>query len=324
MDLVAAVGKALVQGTQKNNMMELEEVQALLAGVPGLATVTSLTALGGGLTNINYKLTTTGGQYVLRVGHPASELLQISRSNERYNTAMANAAGVGPAVIEGITHENILLISWIEATTLHPHDLKTRPDTLPRIAAALRQLHQGPKFQGDFYFPVIRQKYRSIVTKHGYYIPEHYPELEPLVCTLEDALAENPEPWVPCNNDLLAENFMDDCNKIWIIDYEYGGMNEASFDIGNLASESGLSDEQLARLCDAYWQEHLPQKIARAKAWSMIARYGWIMWASIQEAISTIDFDYRDWGKLKWDSVYPELTGKAYTSVLQNLKNYTA
>ena len=112
---------------------------------------------------------------------------------------------------------------------------------------------------------------------------------------------------------------MDDGKKIWIIDFEYAGQNEASFEIGNLASESFLTDEQLASLCDVYWGKHIPSKIARAQAWSVIARYGWVLWASIQEAISPIDFDFRSWGMKKWNSVLPELLGSRYQNILDSL-----
>jgi thiamine kinase-like enzyme len=158
------------------------------------------------------------------------------------------------------------------------------------------------------------------VREAGYFLPEPYLQIELRVQQLEEILAATPEELVPCNNDLLAENFMDDGKKIWIIDFEYSGQNEASFEIGNLASESFLSDEKLTKLCDAYWQKHVPSKIARAMAWSMIARFGWVLWASIQEAISPIDFDFRTWGLAKWNSVVPELQGSRYQQVLENLK----
>ena len=151
-------------------------------------------------------------------------------------------------------------------------------------------------------------------------MPENYLQVEPLVLALEKALASTPEVLVPCNNDLLAENFMDDGRKIWIIDFEYAGQNEASFEIGNLASESFLTDEQLTTLCDVYWGKHVPSKIVRAQAWSMIARYGWVLWASIQEAISPIEFDFRSWGMKKWNSVLPEFLGGRYENILENLK----
>ena len=305
------------------SLMQDARLSALRAKIPILADTVNITPLGGGLTNMNYRIDTASNIYVMRVSDTATNLLGINRENELINTDRAHQAGVGAAVIYSLPQENVLLISWIDAKTLHAADL-SQPGLLSRIADALKKLHGGPKFQGDFYFPSIRKKYLQTVLDSGFFLPEQYLQIEPLILNLEKILAETAEPLVPCNNDLLAENFMDDGKKIWIIDYEYGGQNEASFEIGNLASETSLNDEQLSILCDAYWQKHSSSKIARAMAWSMIARYGWVMWASIQEGSSSIDFDFRSWGMKKWDSVFPELTGSRYEQVLNNLKNVNA
>jgi len=293
----------------------------LISKIPVLANAKKISALGGGLTNMNYKVETEDTIYVMRVSDAKSSLLGINRDNERVNTAKAHEAGVGAALIDSLQEENVLVLSWINATTLHPPDFESDPSLLKRIAASLRVLHSGPTFQGSFHFPSIRKKYLSVVLENKYFIPEQYMELEQKISELEHAIASEPEKLVPCNNDLLAENFMDDGKKIWIIDYEYSGQNEASFEIGNFISESFLSDELLTVLSDAYWQNHDPKKIARAAAWSMIARFGWVMWASIQEAVSHISFDFRSWGMKKWNSVLPELTSERYQNILNILKN---
>jgi thiamine kinase-like enzyme len=292
----------------------------LISRIPVFENIKAVSPLGGGLTNINYRVDTANGTYVMRVSDSKSGVLGINRDNERANTIKAHEAGVGAAVIDSLIKENVLVISWIDAKTLHAEDIHKERSLLRRMAASLKKLHSGPAFQGEFYFPVIRKKYLRTVIDNNYFLPDQYNQLEPLVLELEKVLNENPEPFVPCNNDLLAENFMDDGEKIWIIDYEYSGQNEASFDIGNFASELFLNEEETTILCDAYWQEHLPAKIARAMAWSMIARFGWVLWASIQDAVSTINFDFRAWGLKKWNSVLPELQGEQYHKVLALLK----
>ena len=299
-------------------------LRKLIARVPALANATNIFALGGGLTNMNYRVETPTADYVMRVSDTTPALLGINREQERVNTGRAHDAGVGAAVIDSLPDENVLIISWINAKTLHAADIQSQPALLQRIASSLRILHTGPAFQGEFYFPVVRKKYLQTVLNNNYFLPDGYLDIEPLILKLEKIIAASPERFVPCNNDLLAENFMDDGEKIWIIDYEYSGQNEASFEIGNLASEIKLTDRQITALCDAYWQKHLPSKITRAIAWSMIARFGWVMWASIQEAVSPIDFDFRSWGLRKWDSVFPELQGSHYLTVLENLKKYNS
>jgi thiamine kinase-like enzyme len=294
-------------------------LQSIISKLPVLAAATNITALSGGLTNMNYRIDTPGNSFVMRVSDTATSLLGIDRERERINTAKAHQAGVGAEVIGFLPKENVLLISWIDAKTLNADEIHANETLLPRIAGSLRKLHGGAAFNGEFYFPVIRKKYLEIVLKENYFLPEDYLQIEEKIIELEKKLSETAESLVPCNNDLLAENFLDDGEKIWIIDYEYSGQNEASFEIGNFSSEVFLDDEQLTILCNAYWGKHIPEKIYRAMAWSMIARFGWVMWASIQEAVSHVDFDFRVWGRKKWNSVLPELTGDRYEKIISGL-----
>ena len=293
----------------------------LISKIPALKDFTHFENLGGGLTNMNYSIETPGGKYVLRLSDTATSLLGIQRTNERLNTERACQAGVGAEVVDALPAENVLVLRWIHGRTLHAPDLQNNASLLLRIAGALEKLHAGPPFEGNFHFPTIRKKYLEIVIQNKYFIPDLYLSLESRIMEMEQCLASDPEEKCPCNNDLLPENFLDDGQKIWIIDYEYAGQNEPSFELGNLASEAGLSEDRLRILCDAYWHAHLPDKIARARAWSIIARYGWVLWASIQEAVSPIAFDFRSWGMQKWNTVLPEITGPSYNQILETLKN---
>ena len=126
-----------------------------------------------------------------------------------------------------------------------------------------------------------------------------------------------PEPLVPCNNDLLAENFIDDGERIWIIDEEYSGNNEASFELGNIWSESSLDDESLEALVTSYWGTADAAKVARARLWGVMSKYGWTLWASIQEAISPIEFGFWDWGMEKYDRAVEEFRSPGFLRLLE-------
>jgi len=295
-------------------------LREILDTMPCLKGWTSVAPIGGGLTNRNFKVTAAGGDYVLRVSDPITAILGISRDHERINAMRAASAGIGPPV-DGILPEKLAMATrWLEAKTIHAEHLFEIPGLIERMAAAMRNLHSSPAFEGRFYFPEVRQHYLETVRKRNLFMPAGYLELDEKVRELEAAIDANPEPFVSCNNDLLPENFMDDGEKIWIIDYEYSGQNQPSFELGHLASEAFLPDDLLVRLTDAYWQHHDPEKIARVKAWSIIARFGWTLWASIQESSSSIGFDYRGWGMKKYDSVVPELTGPRFNTILDQLK----
>jgi hypothetical protein len=129
----------------------------------------------------------------------------------------------------------------------------------------------------------------------------------------ERVMAATAEPTVPCNNDLLAGNFIDEGPQIRLIDYEYSGNNEASFELGNIWSESTLPDELLEVLVHSYWEgvssQELAAKVARARLWGLMSKYGWTLWASISASISPIDFDYWGWGMEKYERAVAEFDG---------------
>jgi thiamine kinase-like enzyme len=276
--------------------------------------------LGGGLTNHNYRVRTDdGGDYVVRVSdNESGGLLAIDRARERVNTERAWQAGVGAPVIQALPEVDVLVVGFLQGRTLEAADLRD-PAVIPRVAAAVRTLHAGPAFEGSFDMRQLRRRYLRIVRERGFRLPDDYLALEPLVERLEDAMRPGDEPLVPCNNDLLAANFIDDGKRIWLIDYEYSGMNEASFELGNIASESGLDDGQTEALVTAYWGRRSAVKLARAQAWSLLARYGWTLWASIQDGASTIDFDFWGWGMEKYDSARAELIGPRLDALLDAL-----
>ncbi len=254
--------------------------------------------LGGGLTNTNLRVTTDDGDYVVRVSANTTGLLGIDRDAEHANSVSAHTAGVGAEVIAYVPDDHVLVLRFLNGRTLSADDIVPRTD---RIARALQTLHAGPAFVSDFDMRQIRRRYLEAVLTEGIRIPDDYVALEPAYERLETALARSPEPPVPCNNDLLAANFIEDGERMWIIDYEYAGQNEPSFEIGNLASENGLTETETAALVTAYWGRADDAKVARALAWAMLARYGWTLWAAIQAAVSEIDFDFWSWGMLKYD-----------------------
>ena len=281
---------------------------ARLHALPYVADATGIEQLEGGITNRNYRLSRPAGDLVVRLSDPGSSDLAIDRDNEHLATLAAASAGAGPEVFDYRRGEGILVVRWIEGRTLTPDDVGT-PENLPRIAAACRTLHGGPPFASRFNMFDLQSRYLALVRERGYRLPARYEEFSPLVERIRVAMGAAPEPLVPCHNDLLAANFIDDGGRVWIIDYEYSGSNEASFELGNIWSESTLSADMLELLTMSYWGEYSKEKIARARLWALISKYGWTLWASIQQAVSPIDFDYWSWGMEKYERAVLEFDG---------------
>ena len=125
---------------------------------------------------------------------------------------------------------------------------------------------------------------------------------------------------MPCNNDLLAENFIDTGDAFTLIDYEYSGNNDACFELGNVWSESNLSLDQLEELIGHYYGAPLCNKVARARLWGLMSKYGWTLWASIQDGVSDIDFDFWEWGMEKYDRALLEFDGPDFDRLLEDVQ----
>jgi thiamine kinase-like enzyme len=292
------------------------DLAALLDRVPSLAgSPRSVQRLDGGLTNRNYRVSTPAGTFVARVFSDGGELLAINRDNEYRNTAAAAAAGAAAPVIEYCPEAGVLVIGYIEGRTLTNADVRA-PLTIPRIARACRRLHAAQPFGNNFDMFTVQRGYLDVVRTRGFRLPAGYTALMPRFEAIRRALAARPAVIVPCNNDLLAGNFIDDGDRIWLIDYEYSGNNDPCFELGNIWSECGLDLDGLAELVTHYYGRRLRSKIARARLLGLAAKYGWTLWGSIQAAVSPLDVDFWSWAMERYQAAASEMTAPGFARLL--------
>lgn len=294
-------------------------LQAVLDAVPELRNAESVAPLPGGLTNTNYKVVADGRAYVVRISNKDSGLLAIDRQNEIHNTIAAAEAGVGAPFIAALPELDAVVLGFLEGRSLSPDDLR-RGDLLPLVAQACRRLHGARRFSADFDMFEIQQRYLGVVQERGFRLPNRYLAFEPQVRAIEEAMRVRAEPSVPCNNDLLAENFIDVGGELKLIDYEYSGNNDACFELGNIWSESSLVPAQLDELVTHYYGAPLRSKIARARLWGLVAKYGWMLWASIQDGVSELDFDFWSWGMEKYERAVVEFDGPDFERLLAEVQ----
>lgn len=296
--------------------MSLDDV---LHEVPELRNAQTVEPLTGGLTNTNYKVTTADGSFVIRISGKDTSLLAIDRENEVHNTIAAAETGVGAPFVAALPEHDALVLGFLEGEVMDAEILR-RGDRLAGIAAACRRLHAGRRFLHDFDMFAIQPGYLEIVRERGFRLPDRYEEFEPQIRELEHAMRVRPEQTVPCNNDLLAENFIDVGGEMRLIDYEYSGNNEPSFELGNVWSESNLSLAQLEELVGHYYGQPLRNKVARARLWGLMSKYGWTLWGSIQDGISDLDFDFWGWAMEKYERAVEELDGPQFEQLLEDVQ----
>ncbi len=260
-----------------------------LAQLPQLGPPLEIRELPGGLTNHNYRVRTATHDVVVRLSSTETDLLSVDREHEWLNSRAAATAGVGAPVVEYLPGKGVLVVGFLPGITYTAGDVVAN---LPRLAAALRRLHRGPPFASRFDMFDVQRSYAAVVAARRMPLPNGYDDLAPTVARVEQALRRRPEPLVPCHNDLLAANVLDDGGDLRIIDYEYSGMNEPSFELGNLACESHLDREALGQLVASYSGRATEARVARAELWGMVGRYAWTLWGVIQHAVSDVDHDF--------------------------------
>jgi thiamine kinase-like enzyme len=276
--------------------------------------------LSGGLTNTNYLVTADGDRYVVRIPGRSTELLAVDRANERHNAEAAATTGVSPAVVEYLEGLNVMVLSFVDGTTMSADQLRT-PRQARRIAASLRRLHAAPRFRKDFDMFRLVEFYLRVCDERSIRVPDGFRDRSAEVAAIEEVLSAHPLPTVPCHNDLLAENYIDDGRQLWIVDFEYSGNNDPCFELGDTAQECGFDEDLRAVLCEAYFGEATPALRSRMQLQAVMADVGWTLWAAIQAEISSIDYDFWGWAVERWDRAVAAFDAPDFARRLQDVSS---
>ncbi len=279
----------------------------------------SITPLSGGLTNSNFKVEVDGVPYFVRVPGVSTELLAVNRENEYHNSKAAYDAGVGPNVLYYLPEYCVMVLEFLSGKTMSKDSLN-QPGMPTRMGQAIKKLHSGPRFVTDFNMFRLTEYYLQKSNEHDIKIPDGYLDRMPMIETIEQAMSAKSLEIVPCNNDLLAENYIDDGNRLWLIDYEYSGNNDPTFELGNTCQEMQFSNSQISEVCAAYFGEATNDKIARMKLNMIMSDVGWGLWAAIQAKISTIDFDFWGWAIERWGRAVEKMDSGEFEGWLRDVQ----
>ena len=277
----------------------------------------SVADLPGGLTNRNLRVTTSAGDYVVRLTQSDAGLLGIDRDAEHANTRAAAEAGVGAEVVDYRPDLGLMVITFLPGTALTERDDRARPACsrapLPRSGGC--RLGRGSSTTSTC-SPDRRGTSPSSASTAST-LPAGYDDFAPQWEHVRRALAATRRPTVPCNNDLLAGNFIDEGDRIWLIDYEYSGNNDPAFELGNAATECDLTREQTDELVAAWpGGEDDPAFRARVDLQSLCSQYGWALWGFIQAATSPLDFDFHAWGMERFEKAARRFTSDGFDGLL--------
>ena len=248
--------------------------------------------LGGGITNVNFTVDDAGERYVVRIGEdiPAHGVYRV---NELAAARAAHAAGISPEIVHA--ERGALVMRWVDGRTLEPADVR-EPANLDRIVDTVQRCHREipPHLRGPtsifWVFQAVRD-YARTLREDGSRMAGRLDGLLGRAAHLESVVG--PVEIVFGHNDLHAANFIDDGDRIWLIDWEYAGFNSPLYDLGGLASNNALDVAQERRMMERYFGasagEPLLERFAAIKCAAVLRD---AMWGMVSELHSEIDFDY--------------------------------
>jgi thiamine kinase-like enzyme len=296
-----------------------DELVATMQRVPELAgRDLTLSALSGGITNRNFLVTIAGqpDRYVIRLAGNDTHLLGISREVEYAATVAAAGVGVGPEVAAFIRPEGYLVTRFIEGTGVPPEAIHD-PAVLAKVADSLRRIHDGPAIPGLFVPFRLGEAYRALAVERGVAIPPEYELAASIVRRIELALLSSPLAMRPCHNDLLNANFIDDGSRIRIVDWEYAGMGDPFFDLGNFSINHELTADEDEALLEAYEGAARPERLARLGLMRVVSDFREAMWGVLQQGISTLDVDFVAYAGEHFDRLLGNATTSAFERALR-------
>jgi thiamine kinase-like enzyme len=245
--------------------------------------------LGGGITNRNFKVDVDGESFVLRIGGKDTELLGIDRSVEHAAAVAAAEAGVGPDVAAFLEPEGYLVTRFVQGRPIPVEEMQ-RPEAIERVASTLRRFHDGPPIPGRFDSFRVVETYAATAAEHGVRVPPDYEWANAVADGIKER--RGPQPLKPCHNDLLNANFIDDGERIRIVDWEYAGMGDVFFDLANFSINHEFGERQNEALLEAYFGEVLTKERTALVLMRFMSDFREAMWGVVQQGISELDFDF--------------------------------
>jgi thiamine kinase-like enzyme len=250
------------------------------------------TVLGGGITNHNYRARFGGREVVVRLPGNDTELLGSDRSGERQANSLAAAAGVAPAVLAHLEDPVVLVTAFVEGPTMESPQLRELR-ALAEVGAALRTIHGCGTIGARFDAFRLVEDYAAATRARGGTVPDAYERAHAAAARIESVPALRDEPAVLCHDDLLPANFIDTPDGIRLVDWEYAGMGNRWFDLGNFAVNNELGPAEEEAFVTAYLDAPpAPADLAALRLMRLMSDFREAMWGVVQVTISDLDFDF--------------------------------
>ena len=301
-------------------------IDKAIAKVPFLAESKNVkkTPLSGGITNLNFKIDADGKSYVIRLAGEGTDQLGIKRDVEYAANKAAGELGIAPEVVYFIESDGYIVTRFVNGKRIMPEDI-VKPDYLSRIAKKLRLFHtRGPKLKGEFNVFKRVEMLTKVSKANNSKFPSDWDFIMQKMNEVKKALEKDPYKPTPCHNDLLNLNWLDeevagDIGEIRLLDWEYAGMGDIFFDLGNFCHHHRLNDEQVRFFLNEYFGEVTPRHYARLRLMWPMSELHESMWGTTQTGISKLEEDFQGYADLWFGRMRQHITDPRWNQWLKDV-----
>ena len=292
----------------------------ILQRFPQFASASNLivSELTGGITNKNYKITEDGESYVLRMGGNETKFLGIDRKIEYECSLLASQIGIAPEPVAFLEPEGYIVARFISGKGIPAEEIGSE-ENIKRVLDSMKAYHGLDTFPGSFSPFHVAEEYAKTASSFNVKLPHKMDWYLEKSREIEKAMYREPFKPHPCHNDLLNSNFIDDGTRVRILDWEYAGMGDIFFDLGNFAVQHEFNDEQDEVLLRTYFGEQTDSQRARLKLMKIMSDLREAMWGLVQVGVSKLDFDYAGYVERYFDRYEASLSSSEYQRWLKEV-----
>jgi len=290
-------------------------IDKAIAKVPFLAESKNIkkTPLSGGITNLNFRIDADGRSYVIRLAGDGTEKLGIRRDVEYAANKAAGELGIAPEVVYFIQPEGYIVTRFINGKRLPPEEI-VKPDNIRRVAQKLRLFHRrGPELRGEFNVFRRVEMLTKVSKSNNCKFPFDWDWIMQKKNEVEKALLKDPYVPTPCHDDLLNLNWLDEdvpgeIGELRLLDWEYAGMGDIFFDLGNFSHHHRLTEDQQRFFLQEYFGEVTPKNFARLRLMEPMSELHEAMWGTTQTGISKLEENFQGYADLWFSRLRQHVT----------------
>ena len=292
----------------------LEKITRLISAWKGKSVMISL--INKGITNINFKVIVDGEAFFLSIPGSDSKLLNIDFTNKYHNNKICGDIGISPKVVHCIKAEELLVTEFITSKTPL---LKSFHDSerISVLVKMIKTLHGAKPFYRNFNMFTYIYHYMNILKKGG--LPKLLFPISNRIDNLGQKLALYRRHLVPCHNDFVVGNIIDNQNQMFLVDFDYSGKNDPCFELGNLIVEMNYNHNQVNELVKRYYGEIQENIISRVYLQGIASDIGWSLWGYIQAKISNLNYDFNQYAINRLERVMNKMESDEYELWLKNI-----